>query len=438
MRELTEITISEWAKLDPESREELKGLSLDEDKYIKDVVCQLNGTRIIEILELKTGLSIKSRSYVGSIRLGNLKISIYPKLRGARLVDLLKYAYGLRDLKIFDINKQEASKFTFQELIILQLLNEVAELISRGVHRQYINLREDLVFLRGRIDFNKMACQGGVIQAAVPCSYYPRLIDSLLNRVIKAGLMESVRLTSDFGMRSKLNLLVRILDENVSSIKIYLELLRNAERQITRLTKEYEAALKLIELIVVGQGISLESGQDGERIKTPGFLFDMNRFFQALISRFLKMNLPEYEVYEEYRLKDMMDYVRGFNPKGRRAPKPRPDFVIRRGRETAAILDTKYRDLWENELPNNMLYQLCIYALSQKKERTGIIIYPVAGGGAKEARIEICDPLEGGQDGLVILRPLDLNYFHELVTDAATFENRKKCRDYAKYLVFGD
>jgi 5-methylcytosine-specific restriction enzyme subunit McrC len=156
--------------------------------------------------------------------------------------------------------------------------------------------------------------------------------------------------------------------------------------------------------------------EGGESLALPGFLFDMNRFFQRLVARFLRENLVGCKVEEEQSLREMMRYAPGENPQGRRAPRPRPDFAVTAENGTRTLLDAKYRDLWVRDLPREMLYQLAMYALSQRAGGRATIIYPTPTKGALPARIEIQDATYGWARGSVVLQPLELENLAELIT----------------------
>ncbi len=206
-------------------------------------------------------------------------------------------------------------------------------------------------------------------------------------------------------------------------------------REASRLTAHYDAAITLIELLLRSTGITLEAAD--ELVLLPGFLFDMNLFFERLLSRFFNDYLRKYTVNDQYRLSGMMTYLPDHNPRKRKAPTPRPDFVITEGRKIVAILDAKYRDLWEKRLPRDMLYQLAIYALSQSQNRQSVILYPSTETTTKPQIIEIREPLYGTNNALITLRSLNLIQMSDLLSQS-DFKSQRELETLATYLVFGE
>ena len=402
----TKVTLREWSRHPARGGELLEGVTLPEDPQTQALVQALAQQNKLRITEFRRGMVIETTSWVGRVTLGSLEITVQPKLKGLPLVRLLRYAYGLRHLDLSADAEFAVSAWSFLDLLIHELAREAESLIARGLRREYVRREADLSAPRGRIDVGRLARSGGVVMASLPCTFYERREDTLLNQVLRAGLLLAAGLTADVGMRARLRRLCAGLGDAVSPIRLGGQVLVRAERAVSRLTAAYEPALTLIRLLWENQGLTLEG--DAPRVELPGFLFDMNTFFQALLSRFLSENLPGYRLEDEHRLRGVFAYDPAFNPRHQRAPTPRPDFVLWRGHELAAILDAKYRDLWSTSLPPEWLYQLSVYAMSQPVARTTTILYPTVGGGAEEARVDIRDPVHGDGRAQVILRPVDV------------------------------
>jgi len=225
-----------------------------------------------------------------------------------------------------------------------------------------------------------------------------------------------------------------MLQETITRVDLNQHTFNAARRQMTRLTTAYEPSLSLIRILYEAGGVM---GEDSQRIELPGFLFDMNRFFQSLLSRFLCENLQGYTVENEHRLRDMMGYLPEYNPRHRFAPQPRPDFAVLDGARVIALLDAKYRDLWANSLPREMLYQLAIYALSQNANRTATILYPTEDTTAKAAIIEIKDPIHGHSNAYVVLRPVILSFLEMLLRKSHSVYIQGEREIFARRLALG-
>jgi hypothetical protein len=57
---------------------------------------ELTKTRRMAVLELASGLELRATSFVGRFLLGELTVTVQPKIPDAPLLSLFRYAYGLR------------------------------------------------------------------------------------------------------------------------------------------------------------------------------------------------------------------------------------------------------------------------------------------------------------------------------------------------------
>jgi 5-methylcytosine-specific restriction enzyme subunit McrC len=416
--QLVEIKLPEWSIASPQTHNLLQGFSFENDSLARKLAKKLTASGQVEFYELKDGLEIHTTSVVGSFQIGNLSLTIVPKINGLPLFRLVRFAYGLRDLELFNTQNFNNQYLAFQDLLILQFVVEVQELFSRGLLRNYQRKDEPVTSPVGKINFQRFASQGGLIKASLPCTYYNRLENCLHNQAILSGLILASQITRDLSLKISARRLANRFSQSVEKIHLQVDVLEQVDRASNRLTEAYSPALKLIALLLGNIGISNDENLD--QVQVNGFLFDMGHFFQALLSRLLKDYLEGYKVEDEHKLKGLLAYVPGYQLPHRLDPMPRPDFAIFEKEILISLLDAKYRDIWKFGLPRDMLYQLIVYALSQKTERKAAILYPSLDEVAKDAIIQINEPTQGSKFGSIILRPVNLYKLENLIVGKRT------------------
>ncbi len=430
------IRLAEWEIRTPQTEPTLRDARLVTDAGTRALVERLAHSEILTVTELREGLRLQAYAHVGRIQIGNVTVTIRPKIPAPSLLRLLRYAYDLRNLDLFADTTFDSEPEAFQDLLLHQLALEAAELLARGLQRQYRRSEEELATLRGSLDMRKLALAGSTGRATLPCIHYPRSQNTLPNQVLLSGLMWGANAALSAHLKTRLHRLAGLLREDVTPVRLNRETFARLRAQTTRLTRAYQPTFTLIELLLAGAGVHLDS--DEPALPLRGFLFDMNHFFEALLSKFLRENLPGYVVRDQTRLSNVLAYNKAYNPQNHPPPTLRPDYIVLEQGKTVAILDAKYRDLWEKSLPPAMLYQLTMYALLGGCAQGAVILYPTANAEASEQRIDIRAPLAGTRQSQVILRPVLLTLLEQATLQTTGAQAQRVRTALARQFAFGE
>jgi 5-methylcytosine-specific restriction enzyme subunit McrC len=363
------ILLREWQTVGPADDSRLASLpafSAEEAEY----VAALGGSGRIEILEVRGGLRISTRSYVGSVRLGQTTVHIRPKLAElspTAMATFLRYALGM-DMVInwdnaADVSLEEGG---FTDLIALVLLEEVNNLLRAGVLRDYETHASWRTSPRGRLDLMELARHPMRAQStlAIPCRVSERVTDIVLNRLVVATL-EAVRaLVTDRQIAFDLHSRVALLAELCHNVPLTLSLLDEADASLDRRSWHYKPICDIAQLVLQGLGTTVDVSK--QRTLLSSFLVDMNLLFERFLSRLLCDYGPP-----GVRVETQVSYGSAYrwreNPYGWQRPHLRPDIVLY---DTATnlprvILDAKYKPLGASRRPSPAdVYQLTLYSLS--------------------------------------------------------------------------
>lgn len=426
------VELAEWDRVGPAQDPRLTGLSLADDASARRLAQELRSR--VDIREGYPGLEITSTSYVGRVDVGPLRIAIRPKLPAMPLARLLRYAYGLRDVRTVEETLAPTTRHGLQDLLIAMLAAEVEELVHRGLARRYVPLSERLESPRGRIQVEELIRQGGVREARLPCHHFERRVDWHLNQVLRAGLDAAARMSEDRDLRRRLNRLAGMFGGVERKARLDASDIDRAERDLTRLTASNGPALTIIRLLHDMLGLAFDSA--GQPTWMSGFLFDMNVFFQRLLSRFLHDNLTGQRIVDEWAIRDVFAYAPDANPRRRTAPQPRPDYALFQGNTLRGFLDAKYRDTWGRSLPVEWLYQLSIYALASPAG-VSVLLYASMAAEARDEQVDVRQPVAWSSKGpaSVILRPVPLGQLAELLDPDRTGSLAAERRRWAEELV---
>lgn len=288
-------------------------------------------------------------STVGAVEIGDLSVSIRPKLEIARVLFLAGYAEDV------DVRKQERFGFreapTLVEALAPALAAAARRAFAGGLLHGYRVEEEALLTVRGRIRVDDQIRRRFGVAVPVEVRYDEFTDDVTANRLVKAAAVRlgRMRLRSPRSRRALRWVGGRL--ENVSLV----EYAPAAVPDVTfdRLNERYREAVALARLVL--RHSSFETGRGS--LRAAGFLMDMNQVFEDFVTRALReaLGVPA-------RVLRSGDEVGGLWLDEARRVRLKPDLSWwdRRG-ECAFVGDVKYKRAADGA-PNADLYQLLAYA----------------------------------------------------------------------------
>ena len=340
------------------------------------------------LIELKWK-EVKALNYVGVIKAGDITIEILPKflkngekrnfeeLKGVAIKNLLKMLEFTQRLKIKEIDYTglEEVKHDFFEVFIYLFAKNLLSLLKVKQNYEYVRRRDELRFVKGRIDFARYTNPARL--HIIPCIYYERTINNLINRTLKYTCYLLSRKTKSPENYRLLRRIMDILDGVTLTPVTPQEIDRIT---FNRLNIDFKPFIELCRLILEGSTLTLQAS----KIETFSLMIPMEKLFEEFVARvILKEGLHKVfgenaELLVQYKIGHLAEKV---YKDGRRRVlfKLVPDIAVKVNDEFRLIIDTKYKRLDPDSaklgVSSQDAYQIYAYCkvLGAKK---ALLLYP--------------------------------------------------------------
>lgn len=354
------------------------------------------GDRRLEIDELRDGLRVRTKSWVGIVRLATIELRIYPKLAGDQvsLARLIEFTLGVDGLgRLAGEGSLEAKGHSLLDLVALLFAEATQRVLRRGLVAHYVEREEELGVARGRILVDRQVLERFGQSDRVICRFDELENNVDENRLLLVALQAAARRVQSPVVHRKLERLRAVLEPLCDVGGLDLRLLRR-ELIYNRLNAHYERAHSLAWLVLDALGIEDLLAQGSTQ--SFAFLLNMNLLFERFVERVFRRVLAQadYTVESQRHLTSVLWDATSKKHYARVVP----DLIVtRRGLADARIaVDAKYKLYDEKGLGQGDIYQALLYAnaincapeATVDRVPTSILIYPSSVGDGEEIVIE--------------------------------------------------
>lgn len=318
---------------------------------------------------------IKPQNYVGVINIDNkVQIEILPKIDIGDDNELrklfLKMLSSLKEFKgkSFKNAQLNDSKLPIYEVFIQMYLNEVQELLKKGLKSDYLTIEGNITFFKGKFLINQHLKHNIIRKDRFFMAYDEFHINRPENRLIKTTLLKLNKISSN----GKNQLLAKRLLAEFEMVNQST----NIDKDFSLVKKDrnaqaYQSLMTWSQVFLKNKSFSTFKGTENVN----ALLFPMEKIFESYISKQLKnisSNYSGYKIETQKQTQYLFDEPRKFRLK--------PDIYISMDSNPYKVLDIKWKRL-NTDFKNNYgisqsdMYQMYAYAYKYNVEDI-VLIYP--------------------------------------------------------------
>ena len=303
------------------------------------------------------------KNYVGLIQMKNgYQVQILPKVSfGDGAEDpgnkrtkkiFLKMLRSMKDFpsKVFNDASLKVDQMNLYEIFINMYLQEVRQLVKRGIKSAYVTQEDNLKYYKGKLLINQQIRTNLAHRERFYVTYDEFHPNRAENRLVKATLLKLQKLTSSAENAKEINQLLTAFEMVEPSLNYQKDFSRVT---IDRNTKDYEMLIQWSKVFLMNKSFTTFSGDSTSR----ALLFPMESVYESYVAQQIrKIFCPDgWEVSSQ----DKGHYL-FVEPKRQFAL--RPDIVLELDGRTV-IMDTKWKSLVDNERINYGISQADMYQI---------------------------------------------------------------------------
>ncbi len=400
------VSVQEWRTV------ELPGMSLSEDD--RRLAVSLGSSARLVVEELRDGVRVSARSWVGVVRFTRFEVRVEPKLAGGNLglVDMLDYASGLGGLwppRTQRLHWLEAGDPSLFDVIAALLANACERLVRGGILSDYREVEDDLPVVRGRLLAQRQLTRRFGRVDRLECRYDEYVTDVLENQILAAALTLCRQRVSDATVALRVRRLQKLFCEVCSHDGLDLARAR-AEVCYNRMSDAYREPHSLSWLVADGLGV--KDLFQGRSARCFAFLLDMNRLFECFLTKWLRWVFAgsRFRVHAQRQDRSIV-WDADSNTSFKRVV---PDILIEPVGARAGRLpvDAKYKLYEAAGVPSADIYQAFLYAFAYAPEPearvpAAFLFYPASGPSGGSRRLLIRRH-RGGTGATIVVAPVHI------------------------------